>query len=230
MSRPHILIATPFDGGDLRTARVTLGWHRFVRHLEKTLGADSLNEVVYSCDVVRARNRIVATVIRDLKATDRVLWLDDDTFADDFDEGARTVAWMAESGEALIAAPYTSKTTPARFVVNELEGEKPDERGLLSVRGVGFGFTMTSVACLQAVVDACASTGSAYYDLPHPHLIANVFGQIYDAGPDGRKYLASEDLSFCARWRALGGRVALMARAARIVHAGSRGYTDRDVP
>lgn len=225
----RLIVATPFDGGDLHTARVTLGYLHFRETLIRELGADTLRgTTLFACDVVRARNRAAATVLRDFPEITHVLWLDDDNFPEDMGHGVQTVRAMIDTGEHLIAAPYVRKSRPHGWVHQGVT-EPPDERGVATARGVGFGFTLTTRECLQQVSDACAQTGSAYYDLPNNNLVANVFGQVYDAAPDGRKFLASEDLSFCVRWRALGGRVAVYAGAVSIVHAGSRPYTSRDL-
>ena len=53
MTAHKLMIATPFDGGDLLTATVTLGYHRFVRYLERHMSADVLDgTALFACDVV----------------------------------------------------------------------------------------------------------------------------------------------------------------------------------
>lgn len=223
----RLLIATPYDGGDLWTARVTLGYHNFVRALEKQLGSDVLDgSMLFACDVVRARNRAAAMVLRDFPAHTHVLWLDDDNFPEHIDDGVRVVREMLAADEDIVAAPYTNKKHPTRWVHQAFHGEQPDPRGLVRVRSVGFGFTLTSVACLREM----SEKASHYWDLPNEHRIANIFGQINDEAPDGRPFLASEDFSFCARWRAMAGDVYVYAKAGVILHAGSRAYSARDMP
>jgi hypothetical protein len=72
-----------------------------------------------------------------------------------------------------------------------------------------------------------------YTDHPNKHVISNIFGQLYEPiGPDKSPEtdsLSSEDYSFCKRWRDLGGRVMVYLNAGRIVHAGSHGWSVRDM-
>ena len=91
-----IVIATPVDGADVATARVTVGYHHFVKRLAVSLGADVLPaELLFGADVVRARNRAAASILQNYPSADRVLWLDEDTWLEDM--GA--VTRMAETGE-----------------------------------------------------------------------------------------------------------------------------------
>ena len=227
LGRPvRLLIATPFDGGDVLTARVTLGYHRFVRALERDLGADVLDgELLFAADVVRARNRAASHVLQRMPEISHVLWLDDDNFPEDVAQGLAVVHEMISSGEDLIAAPYTNKRPPLQWTHNGVQGVEPDERGVLDVLGVGFGFTITSRACLERM----AWAAETYQDLPNQTTIANLFGQVYEQHPAGVA-LMSEDYSFCKRWRDLGGRVKIYLRAGIIQHVGSRAWSARDIP
>ena len=218
----QLLIATPVDGGDTQTARVTLGYAQFVAALTHALGAETLDStIMFCCDVVRARNRAAAYVLRELRHITHVLWLDDDTYPPDARDGVEMVRRMLALDVPLVAAPYPRKRQGGGWTHEPLPYALPDERGLVSVLAVGFGFTMTTAACLRDL----SERAETYYDLPHPHRVANVFGQVLVDAGDGRRILASEDGSFCHRWRDTGGRVAMLAQSAAVVHVGAKGYT-----
>ena len=230
----RVLIATPFRGAELHSAHVTVGYHQFTNALQHQLGAVTLpGTMMLACDVVRARNRAVGTVLREAAFADitHILWIDDDNFPEDIADGVRVVREMIGMGEGIVAAPYTNKRQPLRWTHQGIHGEDVDERGLLAVRCVGFGFTLTSRECLQRMAD-CHETEPAageYWDLPNEHKIANVFGQVYDLDEKGREFLASEDYSFCKRWRLIGGDVFLYTRAGIIQHAGTHTWSARDM-
>jgi hypothetical protein len=226
MTSPRLVVATPFDGGDTSTARVTLGYHQFVRLLERELSvATTDGTVLFACDVVRARNRAAATILRELPDVTHVLWLDDDNFPEDMGDGLAKVRGMIECGEDMVGAPYVAKRKESRFIHQPIPGEAVNDRGLLKVRCVGFGFTTTTTKMLREM----GQDADYYWDLPNEHEIPNIFGQTYDEDDRGRLFLASEDYAFCKRWREKGRHVWLYAKGRAIVHAGSYPYTVRDV-
>jgi ketosteroid isomerase-like protein len=230
MTAHKLMIATPFDGGDLLTATVTLGYHRFVRYLERHMSADVLDgTALFACDVVRARNRAAGMVLRDFPAVTHVLWLDSDNFPEDDAQGAAVVQALLDSGHDVVAAPYTRKRTPTQWVHQGVTSE-PDAHGFAETHSVGFGFTMTSTRALRQLNELSFEdlVAPRYWDLPHDHEVANLFGQVY-ASAGTRDYLASEDYSFCKRWRDTGGKVYVLARGGLIMHAGSKAYSARDM-
>jgi hypothetical protein len=206
-------------------ASVSYGYHRFVLALSHLLDVGVLGDIAFSADLVRARNRVVAYVLREPAYSDLewVLWLDDDQWADD----PRVVVEMMGLGVDIVGAPYTNKRHPMRWVHQRLAEPREERDGLLEVRGVGLGFTLVSVRALRQLSEAA----EAYVDLPHPHRIPNIFGQLLDdpAG-DGRYTLLSEDYSLCRRWRGQGGSVYLYTRAGLIRHAGPHTWDAAQMP
>ncbi len=231
MTAARICVATPFDGGDLRSAMVTLGYVEFREALIRHLDARTLwGTTLFAADVVRARNRAAATVLREKAFADvtHVLWLDSDNFPEDPIAGVAMVVAMVATGEDMIAAPYVRKKEPTSWVHQGTFAE-PDARGVACAFSVGFGFTLTSVECLRRV----SGLADGYVDLlgegqPRHH-VANIFGQVMIDAGDGERSLASEDVSFCARWRDLGGRVTVYAGGCLVEHAGSKRYSARDL-
>ena len=226
----RLLVATPVRGGDLHSTSISVGYVEFIRALQQSMPVDTLSPILtYNCDNIRARNRIAATVLRepDFAKVTHVLWCDDDNWPED----SRIVKEMMALGEDFVAAPYTNKRKPLRWV-HQILDHRPavDENGLMEVRGVGFGFTMTSRACLEKMSNAARR----YTDTPNPHKVANIFGQLYDRFTPGEdpedECLLSEDFSFCKRWREMGGKIHLYAKSGIIIHAGPHPFSARDMP
>lgn len=183
--------------------------------------------VSISRDPIRARNRLAAMVLQEpsLAQVTHVLWLDDDQWADD----PGIVQRMLDTGEHLIGAPYTGKQHPVQPVPVLLDSRTPQGE-LLEVRGLGFGFTLTSRACLEKMT----ATARIYTDHPDARKVGNLFGQLYDQvviGSDSSDadMLLSEDLSFCKRWRDLGGRVVMYTGPGVVLHAGPHAFSIMDM-
>src|SRR5580658_754855 len=224
MPTPRIVLATPIDAPDLLSADVKLGYRIFVESL-KAAGIVT-TEMDFAPDVVRARNRVTARILAEHPGMTHVLWLDSDMWADD----PRIVQEMAVTGHDLIAAPYTNKRAPMRWIHQTLDAPQPEQEGILEVKYVGFGFTMTSRRCLERV----SETNRRYRDWPNPLKVPNIFGQLYDRvtdSPDPEdEVLLSEDYSFCKRWRDLGGKVLLHTKACVVRHAGAHAWSAKDFP
>jgi hypothetical protein len=223
MNPIKLALATPVRGSDPWSSHVTVGYSEFVRLLHRTLPLEEVSATLTFCaDVVRARNRIVAKVLRDMPDVTHVLWIDDDEWTED----VSVVTRMLATGSDVIGAGYTNKRKPVRWVHQFLNEEPKIENGLLEVRGLGMGFTLTTRRCLEKL----SAQAEQYWDLPLPHQVANIFGQLYDEAPTGERMLLSEDFSFCKRWRDSGGKVMIYAGAGGLVmHAGSYGWSARDI-
>lgn len=223
-----VLIATPVRCAEAFPATVSAGYSEKLRELSHALaGVETYPHTIYfAVDVVRARNRIVGIVLRDFPTVTNVLWWDDDVWP----ENIAIVREMLATGEDVIAAPYTNKRQPMRWIHQPLDPSPPEVDGLWEVRWVGFGFTMTSRRCLERMT----AEHRKYTDAPNTHKIANLFGQTYYRPPYGLEpeddTLMSEDFSFCQRWRDMGGRVSVYTRAGVLVHAGPHGWSAREMP
>jgi len=205
-----LLVATPVRAAELPTALVSLGYcdfrEKLVRHMPdyKVLSGS----IVFSLDVVRARNRIVGFVLTrpEFEDVTNVLWVDDDNFPED----VRIVDAMLERKGDIVAVSYTNKKEPLRWV----HSIQPETCEIL---GVGFGFTMTA----RHVLERLAKDATWYVDYFSGGNIEtpNVFGQLYDRFPGTeRDTLLSEDYSFCKRAREAGFKIELVPGL--IHHAG----------
>jgi hypothetical protein len=205
-----LLIATPVRAAELSTAQVSLGYaefrERLVRHMPDYKALSGT--VTFSLDVVRARNRIVGFLLtrEEFRDVSHVLWVDDDQWPEDI----RIVTQMIENCRGVLAAPYTNKKLPLRYVHQTWDDKLY----------VGFGFTMTTRTCLETV----ANDAYWYTDLPSGQRCPNLFGQCYKEVA-GVVTLLSEDYSFCERAHEMGFKVELYEHGGKIFHAGGHAWT-----
>jgi hypothetical protein len=219
-----LIIATPIRAAELWAAQVTLGYAESVRALSLEMPIKTV--VTYALDVVRARNRVVGIVLREKEFADvtNVLWWDDDQWPED----RSIVQRMLALDLPVVGAAYTNKKKPVRFVHQQWESKLTlDSRGVGNVRAVGFGFTMTSRACLEEM----AEEAHWYRDFPNATTCPDLFGQLYDRPSPGdtEETLLSEDFSFCKRWREQCSGLVRIYGGGVIAHAGAHAWSAREI-
>jgi hypothetical protein len=226
---PRLVVATPVRAAEMHAASVSLGYAEMLLKLHRQLPVEVLSgSITFATDIVRARNRVAAKVLRELPDVTHVLWLDDDQWCDD----VAIVPEMMALGVDVVGAPYTNKKPPLRWVHRCLPGADP-AGPLLEVAALGFGFTLTSTACLRRM----SERARVYTDHPHQVRVADIFGHLFyhpaeDEGADvleADQALLSEDFSFCLRWRRAGGKIYLYTKAGIIQHAGAHAWTAREM-
>lgn len=209
-----LLVATPVRAAELATAQVSLGYSDFRVRLARLMPDYKMlgGEATFSLDVVRARNRMVGLVLARPEFADvtHVLFVDDDNWPED----VRIVPEMLALDRPILAAPYTNKKEPMRWV-HRMDGT--------SVAGVGFGFTMTS----RALLEHLAKDAHWYTDLPHTLRVPNLFGQLYETVGE-YETLLSEDFSFCKRAREAGFSIEL--HPGIVHHAGGHVWNAHQMP
>jgi hypothetical protein len=225
-----LLIATPMRASEYGVADVKLGYHDAMRRLSSSVPIEEFPpSFSFGCDIVRARNRVASIIVQKMSKVDRVLWWDDDIWP--LDVGI--VKKMLDSGYDFVAAPYTNKQKPIRWIHEPLAGEVPDSKGWVKVNKVGFGFTMTSVKVLS---DLSAESSKHQEWRPYwdewdgGRMVPNIFGLSYEMA-GGHELLRSEDYSLCRRWRDLGGDIYIYGGSGNILqHAGGHGFDAREIP
>lgn len=191
-------------------------------------------------DVVRARSNAVAYVLRELPDATHILWWDDDVVP----RSLETVGRLVRSGHDVVGCPVPRKRVERwgeadphwrgeadaydyAYRVDGLDGgteaRTADVRGCIEVDALPFGLMLTSTRALRAM------TGQ-YADLWYTHAgarVAALFQLLLTeprTAPDGsvHRELLSEDYSFCARWRDLGGHVHMLLDPC--THIGGHAY------
>jgi hypothetical protein len=215
-----ILIATPVRAACREGALVTVGYSERIRQMLAEFPSEIIPHVVtYGLDNVRARNYLASFALHEMQDWSHILWWDDDQWPDD----VRCVQAMIATGEELIGAPYTRKIEPVKWVHQEFD-RLPQAGMVRSVRFLGFGFTLTSRACIQKMYDASVKYRG---DATREYQMGDMFDLQYDED-HGEKIKLSEDFSFCKKWREMGGRACLYL-GALVYHAGVRAYSARDI-
>lgn len=226
-----LVIATPVRAAEMHAASVSLGYAEMLTRIYRLMPTSETlsGSITFATDIVRGRNRIAAKVLREMPDATHVLWLDDDQWCEDI----AVIPEMMALGVDVVSAPYTNKGA-SRWVHRDLTPQPVMQGDLLEVAGVGFGFTLTSTACLRKM----SAAERKYTDHPNPARVANIFGQLFhhpamDQGvdvPEEDQALLGEDYSFCHRWRKLGGKVHIYAKGGIIYHAGSHAWSAREMP
>lgn len=147
--------------------------------------------------IARARNAAVSDFLADPTATD-LLFIDDDNFCD-----AADLVQLVTAPADVVGAPIRVKQDAIKWNVGWCN-DRPlwcDEFGLVEVEHVGTGLMRIRRRALERMIaadpeawyaDASAQSGRSH------NLFANTLRD---------HVLYGEDVSFCHRWRALGGKV-----------------------
>jgi hypothetical protein len=232
----HIFLATPCYG-----AAVTLRYfHSVINTMVygkssglavtvETLAGDSL--------IPRARNSLVAKFLAHPHATHllfvdadigfepvhlaRLLALNEDIAACMYplkqyfwDEAA--VA-RARDGELITTAPLRYVGTPCPPEIRERRGD------FVTADYAGTGFMLVARRAILRMIEAYPQLHFSTAHVPltvAPELLYALFDTAID--PETRHYL-SEDYNFCARWRAIGGKIWLDTQSA-LIHAGGHEF------
>ena len=174
--------------------------------------------------------------ISDLRAIFLTIWFDATKashilFVDhDMQFEPQLVLDMIDFDKPLVGCLYPKRTFPISWVGSALKGDQIVENGFLKVEGIGFGVTLISRDCVQAMIDG----GHVEIDEDMDSCVAaqslkefgctrmiRAFEKII---LPGRRL--SEDFSFCERHRRSGGEV-WAAIHHKVTHVGDHGYSAR---
>ena len=231
----HLFLATPCYGGV-----VTLGYFHGVTalllHAERSGLAMSVETLAMESLISRARNTLVAKFLAHPTAT-HLLFIDADIgfapahvmrlLAMDVDVAAamyplKQMFWDAAAVARARGGELIS-TAPLRYVGEAAEPGR-DCDGFVTALFAGTGFMLIARRAITRLAAAHPELryGGAHVPLSAPveHLYA-LFDTSID--PVTRAYL-SEDYTFCARWRALGGDIWLDTTS-QLTHTGSHDYS-----
>lgn len=155
----------------------------------------SINDQVYDAEIDTARARIVSDFMAS-KCT-HLMMIDSDLC---WEAGGITRLVDHTSDEVqFVAGAYPYRRDPISFPLHLLETRTLVD-GLLEVKAVPGGFVCVTRAAIEAMI-------AKYEHLQfYTDKTANPIWALFDHVWEGKRRL-SEDLSFCARWRELGGRI-----------------------
>ena len=144
---------------------------------------------------------------------------------------AQLVLDMLALDEPLVGCLYPKKTYPFSYVGRPLPGGAARD-GFIEMRDVGFGVTLIRRDCVRDMLDAKAAESEGRIDAFTYGPMLREWGvnrliKAFDRveSPDGTGRM-TEDYSFCARHRSVGGQV-WAAPHHRITHVGPHGYSGR---
>lgn len=196
-----LMVATPMAGGGLCDQGFAIGFADL--RVECARRGIPLASVFLrnESDVQQARNRCFAHFLA--SECSHLIFIDADLgFTPD------AVFRLLAHNEPMVGATYAKKALGApSYAVSTLQRAEMTEAGLIEVGGLPGGFLMVQRGAAERMAGAYRDLafdvhdGNASHDGWRSHLL-NLFGSELT---DRTRW--SEDLSFCRRWRAIGGRV-----------------------
>lgn len=188
---------------------------------EKPFGIEIADAWLWPYDLARVRSRAVRKFLHETDAT-HLLFIDADVSFEPL-----VVSKMIAVGQEVVSVPYPKRDVRWDLAYEAARSGKHPEHGayeyvfralseevssdgLVRVAGVGMGCTLISRWCLELMWSEFVG-GDKHEDLRawdnHPvdggetvMLFAMQWGEM-----NGKRHLFGEDLSFCNRWRELGG-------------------------
>lgn len=208
-------IATPC--GDGRYERVYMkSWFNTISLL-RDLGAEvDWAEIPYCADIAFARAKILGNFRRSPHT--HLLFIDSDMGWSPSD-----VVRLLLTKRDFVAAAGPKKVEIPQFAVNVTdENSRPSAvhheigTGLIEVSEVGGAFVMVTKACVERM---CQHYADLAFKMPDGEIEHALFDPTVVNG-----FRRGEDFAFCQRWRALGGKIYVMADI-RLDHVGSKTWT-----
>ena len=125
--------------------------------------------------------------------------------------GPEVPARLVELGEDFAAVDYLTRKSGEQAWTGAPFGPV-DERGVATTNAIGFGCALLTRGMAVRMTEAYESLRS----IEHGRSTVGVFDESVVDG-----FRKGEDFSFCSRWRALGGRVCVLADALSVHHSSS---------
>lgn len=206
--------------GQVNTAFTTSSLYALAGHLADRGQSGGFSQMSYpDLEDLRA---MFLTIWFDKVDASHILFVDADMYFE-----PKLVLDMIDFDQPLVGCLYPKRTLPISWVGSALAGEQVVDRGFLKVEGIGFGLTLISRDCVQAMIDG------GYSEIDED-LESHTAGQMLKSQGINRMIRAfdkiklpgrrlSEDFSFCERHRRAGGEV-WAAIHHRVTHIGDYGF------
>jgi hypothetical protein len=197
-----LMVATPMGGGGVCDQAYMLGMVELRSEMQRRDMALHICALRHESQVHRGRNTCVARFMA--SDASHLLFIDSD-----IGFSADAVMRLLAHRKHLVGGSYRLKDAAARqYAFAALPKAERTPNGLVEVEGLPGGFMMLTRECVARMF-------GAYRDLRHDHLwrgsrphepwhdhMHQLFGNPIEGGVEW-----GEDLAFCRRWRAIGGRV-----------------------
>lgn len=186
MSEPSLFIATPIHSGQVHYAYMA-GCLSAARDFAGRYAV----EVYKSSFLPRSRDILTAAFLR--SGATHMLWVDSD-----IGWNAKQAQTLLDTGRDFVSGVYAKKQPDCLPPIHLLD-PTVTERGLLEASSVPGGFLLLSRACVERMV-------GAYHDHDYNTEHGKAWALWAMEFVPGKSY-GSEDVAFCHRWRAIGGRI-----------------------
>lgn len=190
--KKHVVIAIP-----AYTGTVHLGCMRSlmadVLTLAKRGDAVSIIDECHGAEIDTARAQIVAEFMAG-NGTHLVM------VDSDLCWSAGGITRLVDHGKEFCVGAYPHRRDPITWPMHLFDGPQVLVDGLLEVKAAPGGFVCVTRAALERMVESYRDL--EFYSSKTTHRIWALFDHVWDG-----KTRLSEDLSFCRRWRELGGKI-----------------------
>lgn len=210
----QLLIATPTVDGKFDHTFLK-SWHETMFGLMQQGVTARFAQEIYNADICLARSKIFSLFLR--SPFTHLLMIDSDM---GWDFSAVLRLFAAQKDFVAVAGP--KKSYPLRYAASFTDNDGniipltlDKEFGCAEVGEVGSAFCLISKSLAQRMADA-------YPELAFKGLTGELDYAVYMPCVMNQKYYA-EDFAFCARWRAIGGRL-FICPDVKLKHTGSHTF------
>lgn len=208
----------------IQDAEVDYAFHRSFDNTKRYLFAAGIDNTTYESmggsHIGKARERVLWSAYYGSPEATHFLWIDADMGWE-----PQAVSRLIGSGHEFCAAVGAKKTDQFSLCYNPLPGApvRHPVTGFLGARHCGFAFVLLQRSVIDKMIAAYPQL--RYNTGDKPPEWALFMDMIQDDDGWERERL-SEDLSFCHRWRQIGGEIWIDPDTA-LIHAGRKEYTGK---
>lgn len=214
----HLHIGIPCYGGMVTTVSF-VSYIQFVMAAAKEGLNWSLSWVTNESLVTRARNKLVADMMANEKAT-HLMFIDAD-----IGFKPEHIGMLINSDKEIIGGIYPKKQLPEQPVINYKHGGIV-EGDIMEVRHVGNGFMMFKRSVFEKMMKKYPKTKLNIDPGDQPKIEKYLYA-LFDTEIVDKTYM-SEDWTFCNRWANMGGKIFAHTKVL-LQHVGNHTYDGENV-